>query len=176
MGDLSHILANIPKNSYFIFRQYHLPDQEREETARSLLSIAKKYKIKFIVAQDINLALKIKADGVHFSDNKKIPWLFWQRKSFKKDFILSYSCHNIRSAIFAKRSNIDLVFISPIFTTQSHDKTKLLGKIGYLKALYYNKEIMPLGGINDKNINFINKTKTPGFGAIDYFIMKMDSS
>lgn len=168
--DLIEVTKKLPKKSYFIFREYSLNQKEREDLARKLIKITRHNNIKFIVAQDIKLAKKIQADGIHFSDHKQLPQLFRCKKSFKKNFIFSYSCHSLKSAILIKKIGCDLSFISPIFKTTSHQDSRILGKIQFLKILGKNHNILPLGGINNKNIAFIKKSGALGFGAIDYFI------
>ncbi len=166
---MENILQKLPKNSYFIFREYYLDKDNRFSLAKKLKEVANKRHIKFIVAMDFDLARKVGADGVHFSDHKKLPFSFFSRNLFKKNFIFSYSCHNLKSALFSHKNGFDLNFISPIFTTTSHADSNILGKIGYLKILHKCPNILPLGGINNKNITFIKKSGALGFGAIDYF-------
>jgi thiamine monophosphate synthase len=163
------IISKLPQGSFFIYRQYQLDYNQRFKEANILIKYAIKYKIKFIIAKDIKLAQKVKAHGVHFSDkdNIKSHDLILTKKD--KNFIISMAAHNIKTILKLKNYQIDLLFIAPIFKTSSHPCQNNLGKIELIKILKIYKNILPLGGINKKNINFIIKNKIIGFGAIDYF-------
>lgn len=138
----------------------------------------KNKKIKIIIAKDIGLALKSKADGVHFSDLDKIPLKFFKRNSFRKDFVLSLSCHSLKSLIKYSKYKIDQLFISPAYPTTSHNNSKALGStnlakisLKYKTIAYSKPGLYALGGVSDANINKIRNTKISSFGAIDYFTL-----
>lgn len=170
MGDLVIFVKKLPNHSYFIFREYDLSYSDRLNMALKIIKIAKNKKIKFIVAKDFKLAREVKADGVHFSDNDKLPILFFKKESLPISFIFSYSCHSFKSSINAyKKLKAQLVFISPIFKTSTHPDQKSLGKIQFFKIYNHFPEILPLGGINEQNIAFFKKNKVLGFGAIEFF-------
>ncbi len=137
--------------------------------AKNLLKISRQKGIKFIIGKDFNLAKNIGADGCHYSDNMPIDHRALRQNNKKNGFILSYSCHSLKSVFFVKKIKADIVFISPIFDTTTHPDSKSLGKIGYLKAKFHFPQIMPLGGVDHKNITFFKKIGALGFGAIDYF-------
>ena len=162
------IISKLPQGSFFIYRQYQLDYNQRFQEANILIKYAIKYKIKFIIAKDIKLAKKVKAHGVHFSDKDNIKSHDLKMAKKDKNFIISFAAHNIKTILKLKNYQIDLLFISPIFKTTSHPGQNNLGKIELIKILKIYKNILPLGGINKKNINFIIKNKIIGFGAIDY--------
>lgn len=131
-----------------------------------------------MIGKDIELAKKLSADGVHFSDFDNLPMQFLNKKSFPKNFMFSFSCHSEKSLRKASSLNLDMVFISPIFTTTSHNEAKTLGILNLAKIATQNKKqnyfrplpLFALGGINQKNIPALKKLKLQGFGAIDYFL------
>lgn len=174
--DFDKTINNLPDFSSIIIREYDLKSKDREEFIKKLLGKIKNKKIKIIIAKDLNLAKKYKANGVHFSDNDKIPAKFFKKSSFKKDFILTVSCHSLKSLIKYSKYKIDHLFISPIFPTTSHNNSKTIGitklakiSLKYKNLAYNTPKLFALGGISKTNIKKIKKTQISSFGAIDYF-------
>ena len=176
IGDLNQVLKNLPKETCIIFREYDLPSQEREELALKYIKIAREFGYNFFVGKDFNLAMKIKSDGVHFSDNDLTKSLLKIRYSCLKNKLnFSFVLHNPKNLFFLRKLRPDIVFLSPVFTTSSHKTKKPLGLFNYLKiAKIFNKKIaknnfFPLGGIDLQNLRRLNKINITGFGAIDFF-------
>jgi thiamine-phosphate pyrophosphorylase len=174
--DLKQVLKNLPKKTCLIFREYDLPKQEREELALKYFKISKEFGHDFLVGKDINLAVKIKCDGVHFSDNDLTKSLLKIRYSCKKNkLIFSFALHNLKNLSYLRILSPDMVFLSPIFKTSSHQNQRPLGLFNYLKiSKIFNQKIsknnfFPLGGINLQNLRRLNKINITGFGAIDFF-------
>ena len=160
ISDLNQVLKNLPKETCIIFREYDLPSQEREELALKYIKIAKEFGYNFLVGKDFNLAVKIKSDGVHFSDNDLTKSLLKIRYScLKNNLIFSFALHNPKNLFFLRRLRPDIVFLSPVFKTSSHENKKPLGLFNFF----------PLGGIDLQNLRRLNKINITGFGAIDFF-------
>lgn len=171
--DLEKTVKNLPKNSWIIFREYDLDKKNREILAQKIAKIARVKSLKMLVGKDFALAQKIKAGGAHFSDKEKIPLQFLQKKSFPKNFIFSFACHNLRSFLRIKKLPLTAIFFSPIFPTTSHPHGRALG-VNFLRKISGEKriakKIFALGGINSKNIKTLRKLGIAGFGAIDLFL------
>ena len=166
--DFKKVIKNLPKNSVVIIREYDLATKEREIFAREISNLARNRGLKILVGKDLILAKKIKADGVHFSDFDKLPFSLLK----PRNFIFSFSCHSLKSFLGSQRLKPDMIFISPIFPTSSHQETKSLG-IQYLaKIITKNRNALPiyaLGGVNSTNIKSLKKLGLAGFGAINFF-------
>lgn len=170
------MLKNLPKKTCIIFREYDLPNKEREELALKYFKIAQERNCNFLVGKDFNLALKIKCDGVHFSDNDLTKSLLKIRYSCKKNkLIFSFAMHDMKNLFYLRKLRPEIVFLSPVFSTSSHKNQRPLGLFNYLKInKIFNKKIaknnfFPLGGIDLQNLRRLNKIKICGFGAIDFF-------
>jgi thiamine-phosphate pyrophosphorylase len=171
--DFEKTIKNLPKNSAIIIREYDLDEKNREIFAKKIASLARSQGLKILVGKDFALAKKIKADGIHFSDFDKLPLLFLKKKSFPKNFIFSFSCHNLKSILKIKKFSPDIIFISPIFPTSSHAGSKSLGLKNLAKITLKTKNpdyfLYALGGINLQNLKAVRKLKISGFGAISLF-------
>lgn len=174
--NIDETINNLPKFSSIIIREYDLNQSQREKFISKILPSCRRRKLKTIIAKDLNIAKKYNSCGVHYSDKDKIPLRFFKKSSFKKNFIRSIACHNLRNIVKYSKYNIDYIFISPIYPTTSHNSSKIFGttKLAKIslkcKKLAYNQpKLYALGGISKNNIKKIRKTKVSSFGAIDYF-------
>lgn len=172
--DLTTIIKKLPKNSAVIFREYDLDDKNREKLAREILTICKEKNHKILIGKNLDLARKLHADGVHFSDNDILPSeVFLHKKNnlqIGSKFIFSFACHNFLSVVKSHRLPVDLIFISPIFATKSHEATPALGLQTLSKIVRFSKKpVFALGGINKKNLPIVKKLGAVGFGGIEIF-------
>jgi len=177
VSDFEKIIANLPKNSKIIIREYDLDKKIREEFARKIISLARARGLKILIGKDFDLARKVKADGIHFSDFDKLPLQFFKKKSFPKKFIFSCACHSEKSFLKFRKLKMDMIFLAPIFPTTSHAGAKNLGLKNLAKITtknrnsdYFLPEIYALGGINPANITSLRKLGISSFGAIDLFL------
>lgn len=165
------IINKLNKNSAVIFREYDLEKNERFYLAQKIRRICKQRGCLFFVGKDLDLALKIKADGVHLSDKDNLSKLkLLYRKNINSNFLMSLSCHDYKMIKKHNNSFADLFFISPIFKTSSHPDSKYLGK-EYLDkcCAISNKPIFALGGVDSDNLKIISLGKSSGFGAISFY-------
>lgn len=176
ISNLELTIKHLPKNSAIIIREYDLDEKTREIFAKNIINLARPLGFKTLVGKNFELAKKIKADGVHFSDFDKLPLKIFKEKTRDKKFIFSFSCHNFKSILKAKKENFDMIFLSPIFRTDSHPDTKTIGLRQLAKislktknSTYCHSNLYALGGINCQNISAIRKLNLAGFGAINLF-------
>lgn len=175
--DFEKVIKNLPKNSAIIIREYDLPKQDRKDFAKKIFNLAKtRPDLQILIGKDFELALELKADGIHFSDFDKLPLNFLLKK-FPKNFIFSFAAHSLKSLRKVQKLKPDMIFISPIFPTTSHVGAKTFGYKNLAKIAVQNKKqnyfwgnIYALGGITKTNIEMLKKLPLKGFGAITYFL------
>ena len=118
--------------------------------AKKILQICKKNKVKLIINDDPNLALKVNAHGCHLG--QKDMNIFDARKILKNK-IIGVTCHNsIKLAKIASSGGADYIALGAFFKT----KTKKVTHKANIKSLIKIKKLINLpvvviGGINDKN-------------------------
>lgn len=174
ISDYERIIKNLAKNSTIIIREYDLDKNSRLDFAKRISFLARNKGLKILVGKDFELARKIKADGVHFSDFDRLPIQFFKKKTFAKNFIFSFAAHSEKSIIKFGKFNFDFIFLSPIFPTTSHKDSPTLGLKNLRKIVTKNKSkslICALGGVNYNNIRQLRKNKISSFGAIDFFTL-----
>ncbi len=153
-----------------IFREYDLESKKREVLAREILAICRARNHKFLIGKNLQLARKLRADGVHFSDRDHLPLQIFNRQNWPRKFIFSFACHNFLSVLKSQRLKADMIFVSPVFTTRSHPNIAPLGLRELSKIICVSKiPIFALGGVDEKNIHSLRKLGIAGFGGIGLF-------
>ena len=126
--------------------------------------ICKSKAIKFYVANDLKLALSLNSDGVYLSSyNKELKFLNYK----KLNFDIIGSAHNLKEIIIKSKQGCEEIFLSPIF--KSKKSKKFLGIIKFnLINISSKKNLIALGGINQKNYKRIRLLKSKGFASISW--------
>ena len=156
----------MPSGSAVIFRDYAL--KERRAIAEGYRKICLERQIKFIVGNDVALAEKVDADGLH------IP--AFSKKRFSNEcwpHLLSMSCHNTDELKAAHEVGANFVLLSPAFATESHPGGQSLGPERFTEiAAGSPLPVFALGGITRHNAHLLAGPKTVGFAAIGAFTLE----
>ena len=148
-----------------IFRNY---DQKIDENLiLKIKNYCKKKGNKFLISNHIKLAIKLNLDGVYIpSFNESKSHLSY---SYKKDFIILGSAHNIYQIRTKEVQNVNMIFLSSIFKKNINylgiNKFKLLSRIT-------NKAFIALGGVSKSNLKKLNLIYCSGFAGISFFEQK----
>ena len=165
--DQSHIDKQ-DKKTIIIFRNY---DQIIDEKLiLTMKNYCKKKQKKFLISNNIKLAIKLNLDGVYIpSFNKNKKHLSY---SVKKNFIILGSAHNVYEMRTKELQSVSAIFLSSIFKKNQNylgiNKFKLF-------SLLSKKPIVALGGISDNNLKKIALTNCSGFAGISFFEQKKSS-
>ena len=160
------IIDNQDKQTIIIYRNYS-QNPHNESLIIKLRNYCKKKQIKFLLSNNINLAIKLNLDGAYIpSFSKQIKHLNYSRN---KKFVLIGSAHNIKELRIKELQKVDQIVISSLFKKNNN----YLGiyKFRLLKRLT-RKKIIPLGGISDKNLNLLKLVNSESFAGISYFEKK----
>lgn len=85
--------------------------------AEAALRVARSHRVKIIINDRVDIALALKADGVHLGQEDLMPEA--ARRLLGKDSIIGFSTHNLEQARLAAQLPVDYVAIGPIFTTKT---------------------------------------------------------
>jgi len=177
--NLNQDLKNLPKFSNIIIRYYDKSFLEKKLILQKIISSNSISKQSIFIGKDPALSLDLNIRAIHFSDldfKKNLRSVFLEFHKLKKiNFKTSMAIHSIFSLKLLKIIKPDVVFLSPIFSTTTHNFVKTFGFYNFIKfkkVAEYKfgiNNILPLGGINLQNLARLNKIKIKGFGAIDFF-------
>jgi thiamine-phosphate pyrophosphorylase len=156
-------LKNIKiRNKFFIIYR----NQNNIDKFNDLLKFRKKCKlkaIKFYIANNIELAISLGADGIYLSSfNKELSFL-----KFKKiNFDIIGSAHNFKEISLKVKQGCSLILFSKLFLVNYDKKAPYLGVIRFNNNLKINKNLIPLGGINYKKLNKLKNINSIGFAIL----------
>ena len=148
-NDLEKVLIS-KKIQFFQLRLKKTPKDKTIQVAKKIREITKKYKVKFIINDNANLAKIVKADGCHLG---QLDGSVNDAKKYLKSKIVGVTCHN--SKLFAKtaiKDKADYIAFGSFY--KSHLKPS--AKKANLRILRWAKKnikkpIVAIGGINNLN-------------------------
>ena len=140
------------------------------QIGKKIQKICNRYKIKFLINDDVMLAKKLNADGCHLG--QRDMKLTHARKIIKKK-IIGITCHNsIKLAKSAIKNNADYIAFGA-FNFSKTKKIKYKSSIDLIRKVkkITNTPIVAIGGINSDNYKKLLLNKAD-FLAISGYIWK----
>ncbi|MGI8543339.1 MAG: thiamine phosphate synthase [Aridibacter sp.] len=122
------------------------------ESAKMALEIAREHNVKIIINDRVDIALTLKADGVHLGQDDLPPEK--AREILGKRAIIGFSTHNLKQAFEATKKPINYIAIGPVFATKTKKNPDEVVGINGLKQIRKKIGEFPLvaiGGINYEN-------------------------
>ena len=151
------------KQTTIIYRNY-----SSKLTDQSLILQIKRYckkkSINFYLSNNIRLAIKLDLDGAYIpAFNKSLKHLSY---SFKKNFKIVGSAHNLKEIRIKENQNVRKIFLSSLFKKNKNflgiNRFKLLSKLT-------KRDIVMLGGVSKKNKKKLSLLNQCDFAGISYF-------
>ena len=151
------------KQTTIIYRNY-----SSKLTDQSLILQIKRYckkkSINFYLSNNIRLAIKLDLDGAYIpAFNKSLKHLSY---SYKKNFKIVGSAHNIKEIRIKENQNVKKIFLSSLFKKNKNflgiNRFKLLSRLT-------KKKVVVLGGISKSNIKQLKLLNVSGVAGISYF-------
>ena len=151
------------KQTTIIYRNYSTKTID-ETFLLKIKRYCEKKSIKFYLSNNIKLAIKLDLDGAYIpSFNKSLKHLAY---SYKKNFKIVGSAHNLKEVRIKESQNVTKIFLSSLFKKNKNflgiNKFKLLSKLT-------KRDIVVLGGISKKNIKKLSLLEHSDFAGISYF-------
>ena len=151
------------KHTVIIYRNYS-SKIVNEEIILKIRNYCKKKRVKFYISNNIKLAIKLNLDGAYIpSFNKSKKHLAY---SYKKDFNIVGSAHNLKEIRIKENQNVKKIFLSSFFKKNNNylgiNRFKILAKLT-------KKNIVSLGGISRHNTKKLSLINQSDFAGISYF-------
>ena len=156
-------LSNIKKKKFvIIYRSY-----KTQDSLENLIKFRRecfRKKIKFYMANDMKLCVFLKADGIYLSAYNKS---FKPLNLLKHKFKIIGSAHNYKEIFEKLKQGCELIIFSKLFVVDYNRNSHYLGLVRYNKFLnYFNKRLIPLGGINYQNLIKMQLINSEGFALL----------
>jgi len=159
--------------TFLQLREKNIDDDEYLALAKKIKLIADKYKVPFVIDDNVNVAVKSGADGVHVGqEDMKASCV---RELIGDNKILGVSVQTVEQAIKAEEDGADYLGIGPVFPTDTKPGVATVD----LEIVKKIKEkvsipILVIGGINDRSIYDVVKTNTDGVAVVSYIFASED--
>ena len=136
----------LPKGAMVIVRSRDAA--RRADLARAIVALAKSRALLVLVANDVALAARCGADGLHLSEANAAQASHW--RAVHPAWFISIAAHSLRAAVFSKAS--DAVLLSPVFATASHPGRSPITTVRANQiARATSSPIYALGGVTPRN-------------------------
>ena len=159
--------------TFLQIREKELNEADFEKEALELQALCKKYKIPFIVNDNVELAKKIDADGVHVGQEDMNACKV--RELLGPDKILGVSAQTVEEAILAEKQGADYLGVGAVFPTGS--KSDAID-VSYetLKAICKAVKIpvVAIGGITKDNLCQLKGSGIAGISVISAIFAQKD--
>lgn len=147
-------------------REKNSSSREFYDIAVKVALLTKKYMIPLIINDRLDIALAVKAEGLHIGQSD-LPYSI-ARQILGKDAIIGLSVESVQDAIDAEGLDVDYLGISPVFSTNTKtDTAKPLGIEGIreIKRISSHK-LVAIGGMNLSNAHEIMKAGADGLAVV----------
>ena len=146
-------------------REKNASGKEFLEKAIKLRELTKKYNVKFIINDRVDIAMISDADGVHVGQSD-IP-ANKVRELIGEDKIVGVSARTVEEALRAKENGADYLGVGAMFNT----RTKLDAKSVSIEKLKEIQEVVKLpvvaiGGLSLSNIDKLKECNVDGYAVV----------
>ena len=141
--------------------------------AVELKELCKKYKVPFVINDNVDIAAKIDADGVHVGQSDMEAGDV--RAKLGPDKILGVSAQTVKQAVLAEKRGADYLGVGAVFKTGSKDDAEDVSH-ETLKAICEAVKIpvIAIGGIGAHNVMELKGTGICGIAVISAIFAQKD--
>jgi thiamine-phosphate pyrophosphorylase len=159
--------------TFLQLREKDLDDRHFYEEAVILQDMAREYGVPFVVNDNVDIALRMGADGVHVGQSDMEAGDV--RALIGPDKILGVSAQTVEQAVLAEKRGADYLGVGAVFPTGSKDDAE---EVSYetLKAICeaVSIPVVAIGGITLENIPELAGSGICGIAVISAIFAKAD--
>jgi thiamine-phosphate diphosphorylase len=138
---------------------------EKEILARQIKEVTDRYNIPFVLDDEVELAKKVNADGVHIGQNDME--IKRAREILGEDKIIGVTARNLEQALAAQDGGADYIGIGALFATGTKKDTSPMS-LETVKAITSAVHIPVVGiaGINKNNVSKLKGCNLDGIAVV----------
>ena len=143
-------ILKLKKVGFFQLRLKSEKFKKKFIIGKKIKKICRKFKVKFLINDDVHLAKKLNADGCHLGQN---DMNIHKARKLIGNKIIGITCHNsIKLAKVAMDNKADYLAFGAFYPTKTK-KTKYRPSLAILKKVrkLTNIPIVAIGGVNSEN-------------------------
>ena len=146
-------------------REKELDNEEFLKEALEIRELCKKYKVPFIINDNVEVALKSDADGIHVGQDDMNVKLV--RKAVGDNKIIGVSVQTVEEAVLAEKDGADYLGVGAVFNT-STKKDAADVSLETLKNISnaVSIPVVAIGGINEDNIYKLKDCNIDGVAVV----------
>ena len=154
-------------------REKTLDDDTFLEEAKELQKLCKEYNVPFVINDNVDIAIKMNADGVHVGQSDMEAGDV--RAKLGPDKIVGVSAGTVEEAILAEKRGADYLGVGAVFPTGSKDDAKDVS-FETLKAICeaVSIPVIAIGGITQDNVKELAGSGICGIAVISAIYAKKD--
>ena len=154
-------------------REKDLDPEKFLEEAEELKALCAKYKVPFVINDNVEIAAKSGADGVHVGQSDMEAGDV--RAKLGPDKIIGVSAQTVEQALLAEKHGADYLGVGAVFATGSKDDAKEV-EHETLKAICEAVKIpvIAIGGITKENVSELAGTRICGIAVISAIFAQED--
>ncbi len=159
--------------TFLQLREKDLDEEHFFEEAVELQELARKYNVPFVVNDNVDIALRMDADGVHVGQEDMAAKDV--RALIGEDKILGVSAQTVEQAVLAEKQGADYLGVGAVFATGSKaDAVDVSHET--LKAICeaVSIPVIAIGGITEKNVSELSGSGIVGIAVISAIYAKED--
>ncbi|NBI07148.1 thiamine phosphate synthase [Senegalia massiliensis] len=157
--------------TFIQLREKDFPFEDFLKEAKEIKNITDRYKVPFVINDNVDIAMKCGADGVHVGQgdmNAKNA-----RNIIGEDKILGVSASTVEQAKIAEENGADYIGVGSAFKTNTKSDVNVIS-MDTLKDICNSVSIpvVAIGGINEENIFNLKNTDIDGICVISAIFSK----
>ena len=146
-------------------REKELDEEVFLEEAVEISALCKKYKVPFFVNDNVDIAIKCKADGIHVG--QKDMTASQVRQKVGENMMIGVSVHSVEEALEAVKNGADCLGVGAMFSTSTKTDANVLPK-DILKDICeaVDVPVVAIGGIGKGNMLELSGTNIDGVALV----------
>lgn len=146
-------------------REKHLNEEAFLEEAIPIRDLCRRYRVPFLIDDNVEIALRCQADGVHVG--QKDMAVLEVRKRVGDGMIIGASAHNVEEAIKAQQDGADYLGVGAVFATSTKSDAKplswsMLSRICQSVSI----PVVAIGGIGKENLLSLSGSGVDGVAVV----------
>jgi thiamine-phosphate pyrophosphorylase len=154
-------------------REKKLDEAHFLEEAVQIKELCKRYRVPFVINDNVEIALAMDADGVHVGQSDMEAGDV--RARLGADKIIGVSAHNVEEALLAQQRGADYLGVGAVFPTGSKDDAAVMSH-ETLKAICkaVSIPVVAIGGIGAHNVMELSGSGVCGIAVISAIFAQKD--
>ncbi|MDO5336168.1 MAG: thiamine phosphate synthase [Eubacteriales bacterium] len=159
--------------TFIQLREKNLDEEHFLEEAREIKELCRQYQVPFVINDNVDIALKIDADGVHVGQSDMEAGDV--RAKLGPDKIIGVSAQTVEQALLAQKRGADYLGVGAVFPTGSKaDATEVEHEVLRDICRSVKIPVVAIGGITRDNVAALSGTGIDGIAVISAIFAQPD--